>query len=57
MNQTLATFLKIAVTVLAISAFLFFFGYQLVDDQVTEYGNDIVNIHNNLPSHNKAFNK
>lgn len=56
MNQTLATFLKIAVTVLSISAFLFFFGYQLVDDQVTEYGNDIVDIHNNLPSDNKAFN-
>lgn len=56
MNQTLATFLKIAVTVLSISAFLFFFGYQLVDNQVTEYGNDIVDIHNKLPSDNKAFN-
>lgn len=50
MNQTLATFLKIAVTVLSISAFLFFFGYNLVEDQVEVYGSDIEGIHNNLPT-------
>lgn len=49
MNTTLQTFLKIAVTVVAISAFLFFFGYNLVEHQVEEYGSDIAGIHNNLP--------
>jgi hypothetical protein len=42
MNQTLSTFLKFAVTAVAIGAFLFGIGYTMVDDEVTHYDSVVV---------------
>ncbi|MCM3393290.1 hypothetical protein [Cytobacillus oceanisediminis] len=53
MNQTLSTFLKIAVTVVSISAFLFFIGYNMISSESTEYQTEITGISNNLPSDGK----
>ncbi|MCM3704982.1 hypothetical protein DFO70_11796 [Cytobacillus firmus] len=50
MNQTLSTFLKIAVTVVSISAFLFFIGYNMIGSETTNYSNDITGANSNLPS-------
>ncbi len=40
MNQSLSTFLKIAVTVVVIAALLFVVGYQMIDDEITHYQTD-----------------
>ncbi|WP_374717749.1 hypothetical protein [Neobacillus sp.] len=49
MNQSLSTFLKIAITVLSISAFLFYIGYNMIGTETTSYKNTISNIDGNLP--------
>lgn len=41
MNQTLSTFLKFAVTAVAIGAFLFGVGYTMVEDEVTHYDGQV----------------
>ncbi|MEG6533213.1 hypothetical protein V6C20_06695 [Caldibacillus thermoamylovorans] len=53
MNQSLATFLKIAVTVLSITAFLFVFGYGMVNSEVEEYKGKITGV--STPSATKAY--
>lgn len=50
MNQSLSTFLKIAVTVLAISAFLFYIGYNLIGTETGKYQNKIEGVYTNLPN-------
>ncbi|MGN7300457.1 hypothetical protein [Ferdinandcohnia sp. SAFN-114] len=49
MNKSLSTFLGIAVTVLSISAFLFFIGYNMIGDETTEYDTQISAVDRNLP--------
>lgn len=49
MNKTLATFLGIALTVLVISAFLFFKGYNMIGTEADQYGDQIDAVTNNLP--------
>lgn len=49
MNTSLATFLKIAVTVLAIGAFLFVFGYNMTKSQVDKYEEKITNVESTTP--------
>lgn len=49
MNQTLSTFLKIGITVVTISAFLFFIGYNMIGSETGEYQSDIEGISENLP--------
>ncbi|WP_269920063.1 hypothetical protein [Caldifermentibacillus hisashii] len=53
MNQSLSTFLKIAVTVLSITAFLFVFGYNMVSSEVSEYQGKITGVQ--TPSASKAY--
>lgn len=50
MNQSLSTFLKIGITVIAISAFLFFIGYNMIGTETNEYQTNIQNMSNNLPT-------
>ncbi|MEK3992662.1 hypothetical protein [Robertmurraya sp. FSL R5-0851] len=50
MNQTLSTFLKIGITVISISAFLFFIGYNMIGSETNEYQTDITNMSENLPT-------
>lgn len=50
MNSTISTFLKIAVTVVSISAFLFFVGYNMISGESTEYKTEIESISDNVPS-------
>ncbi|WP_197468136.1 hypothetical protein [Fictibacillus phosphorivorans] len=50
MNKTLSTFLGIAVTVLAISGFLFFFGYNMIGTETGEYETTIDSMNGNLPN-------
>lgn len=50
MNQTLSTFLKIAITVISISAFLFFIGYNMVGSETTAYKTKITSQQSNIPS-------
>lgn len=50
MNQSLSTFLKIGITVICISAFLFFIGYNMIGSETTEYQTDITNMSENLPT-------
>jgi len=49
MNKSLSTFLGIAITVLSISAFLFFIGYGMINSETTEYKTEISAIDGNLP--------
>ncbi|WP_190284989.1 hypothetical protein [Bacillus sp. S3] len=49
MNQTLSTFLKIAVTVISISAFLFVLGYNMVNSEATAYKTKVTGIQANMP--------
>lgn len=49
MNKSLSTFLGIAVTVLAISAFLFFIGYNMIGTETTEYNQQISAVDGKLP--------
>ncbi|WP_269919578.1 MULTISPECIES: hypothetical protein [Bacillati] len=53
MNQSLSTFLKIAVTVLSITAFLFVFGYGMVNSEVDEYQGKITGVA--TPAASKAY--
>lgn len=53
MNVTLATFLKIAVTVISISAFLFVIGYTMIGGETNEYKTEIESMSTNLPSDGK----
>lgn len=46
MNTSLATFLKIAVTVVVISALLFSVGYQMIQNESHSYDQEIVNFKN-----------
>lgn len=55
MNQTIATFLKIAITVVAISAFLFFIGYNMIGNESKAYESDINAMQNNLPTGNGSY--
>lgn len=41
MNETLSTFLKVAITAVAIGAFLFGVGYTMVSDEATFYETEI----------------
>ncbi|WP_201715509.1 hypothetical protein [Rossellomorea arthrocnemi] len=41
MNQTLSTFLKFAITAVAIGAFLFGVGYTMVQDEADHYETEI----------------
>ncbi|HEO8421299.1 MULTISPECIES: hypothetical protein [Bacillaceae] len=50
MNTTLAQFLKIGLTVVTISAFLFFIGYNLVGSNTTTYSAKINGAQSNLPT-------
>lgn len=50
MNQTISTFLKIAITVVSISAFLFYIGYNMIGSEAQAYEQDIKSMQNNLPS-------
>jgi hypothetical protein len=50
MNSTLATFLKIGITVISISAFLFFVGYNLVGSETTTYNTKISSMNGKLPA-------
>ncbi|WP_190284988.1 hypothetical protein [Bacillus sp. S3] len=50
MNQTLSTFLKIAVTVISISAFLFVLGYNMVNTEAGAYKAKISSMQTNMPS-------
>ncbi|MFC0476036.1 hypothetical protein ACFFHF_12390 [Robertmurraya beringensis] len=50
MNQSLSTFLKIGITVICISAFLFFIGYNMIGTETNDYQTDITNMSNNLPT-------
>ncbi|MFT9495734.1 MULTISPECIES: hypothetical protein [Bacillota] len=50
MNSTISTFLKIAITVVSISAFLFFIGYNMIGSETTNYKSDITDMQNNLPT-------
>ncbi|MFP7442552.1 MULTISPECIES: hypothetical protein [Bacillus] len=38
MNASISQFMKIALTVIVISALLFFVGYKMVDDEITGTG-------------------
>jgi len=49
MNKSLSTFLGIAITVLSISAFLFFIGYNMINSETTEYNTEISGVDGNLP--------
>lgn len=49
MNQSISTFLKIAITVVAISAFLFFIGYNMIGTETGDYQTQIESQVNNLP--------
>ena len=46
MNQSLATFMKMAITVTAIVALLFMVGYTLADDEVKNFGDNVINSSN-----------
>lgn len=50
MNQTLSTFLKIAITVISISAFLFFIGYNMVGSETTAYKSKVTGVQGNVPN-------
>lgn len=50
MNSTISTFLKIAITVVSISAFLFIVGYGMISSESTGYSNNITGVHANLPT-------
>lgn len=50
MNTSLAQFLKIGISVICISAFLFFIGYNMIGSETNEYQTDITNMSENLPS-------
>jgi hypothetical protein len=50
MNSTLATFLKIGITVISISAFLFFVGYNMVGSETTSYKTKISSMNGKLPA-------
>ncbi|MGE6755946.1 hypothetical protein ACQKFO_21330 [Rossellomorea sp. NPDC071047] len=41
MNVTISTFLKIAITVVSISAFLFVVAYNMADSETTHYQTEI----------------
>ncbi|MGE6755948.1 hypothetical protein ACQKFO_21340 [Rossellomorea sp. NPDC071047] len=41
MNVTISTFLKIAITVVSISAFLFVLGYGMANNEATHYETQI----------------
>jgi hypothetical protein len=49
-NATLSTFLKIAITVISISAFLFFIGYNMIGTETTSYKTNISSMKSNLPA-------
>ncbi|MGN7300456.1 hypothetical protein [Ferdinandcohnia sp. SAFN-114] len=49
MNKSLSTFLGIAVTVLSISAFLFFIGYNMIGEETSQYDTQISGVDGNLP--------
>ncbi|MGN7300458.1 hypothetical protein [Ferdinandcohnia sp. SAFN-114] len=49
MNKSLATFLGIAITVLAISAFLFFMAYNMIGTEANQYKTEIDSMSTNLP--------
>lgn len=44
MNQTLSTFLKMGITVVAIAAFLFGIGYNMVQSEVNGYESSITSV-------------
>lgn len=46
MNSSLATFLKVAVTVVVIAAMLFSVGYQMLIDESKHYDGEIVRYKN-----------
>ncbi|WP_200843191.1 hypothetical protein [Rossellomorea marisflavi] len=48
MNQTLSTFLKIGVTVVAIGAFLFGVAYTLVGNEADHYGDRVTGVQTKL---------
>ncbi|WP_192894798.1 hypothetical protein [Neobacillus notoginsengisoli] len=50
MNSSLSTFLKIGITVIAISAFLFVFGYGMIKTESDSYKSTITSVDDNLPS-------
>ncbi|MEI2356700.1 hypothetical protein [Mesobacillus zeae] len=50
MNQTIATFMKIAITVVSISAFLFYVGYNMIGSETTNYKTDITSVNSKLPT-------
>ncbi|WP_374717748.1 hypothetical protein [Neobacillus sp.] len=56
MNQSLSTFLKIAITVLSISAFLFFIGYNMIGTETNQYISKISSMDNNLPDGSSGSN-
>ncbi|WP_209124350.1 hypothetical protein [Alkalihalobacillus sp. BA299] len=46
MGTSLATFMKIAVTVIVISAILFSVGYQMIEDESNSYDQEIIDYKN-----------
>ncbi|NRD80841.1 hypothetical protein HPT25_26290 [Bacillus sp. BRMEA1] len=50
MNKTLSTFLGIAVSVVAIGAFLFGVCYNMTGTQATSYQGDVTGVHSKLPT-------
>ncbi|MEI2356701.1 hypothetical protein [Mesobacillus zeae] len=50
MNQTIATFMKIAITVVSISAFLFYVGYNMIGSEANNYKTDITGLNSKLPA-------
>jgi uncharacterized membrane protein len=49
MNNTISTFLKIAITVVAIGAFLFGVAYTMVSDESTYYETQVEGVQTQLP--------
>ncbi|MCA1064436.1 hypothetical protein QTG56_22755 (plasmid) [Rossellomorea sp. AcN35-11] len=49
MNNTISTFLKIAITVVAIGAFLFGVAYTMTSSESTHYENQVNGVQSKLP--------
>lgn len=50
MNKALSTFLGLALTALAISAFLFIFGFNMIGDETKTYSEKTSAVQSHLPS-------
>lgn len=50
MNSSISTFLKIAVTVVSISAFLFIVGYGMIKTESTSYKGKVEAVKTNIPT-------